>query len=77
MELVDGYHAFFTGSLDLGPQFNCVEHESLHASPGDSLSQLGQQKTRSSDAVALQLTIRSSLLHILVPKRSVPWHRDS
>ena len=77
MELVDGHHAFFTGSLDLGPQFNCLEHEELHASPGDSLSQLDQQQTRLSDTVALQLTIRSSLLHILVPKRSVPWHRDS
>ena len=77
MELVDGHHAFFTGSLDLGPQFNCFEHEGLYASPGDSLSQLDQQQTHLSDTVALQLTIRSSLLHILVPKRPVPWHRDS
>ena len=74
MELVDGHHAFLPGSLDLGPQFNCFEHEGLHASPGDSLSQLGQLKTRSSNAVALQLTVRSSLLRILVPKRPVPWH---
>jgi hypothetical protein len=77
MELVDGHHAFLPGTIDLGPQFNCVEHEELHASPGDSLSQLGELKTRSSNAVALQLTVRSSLLRILIPKRTVPWHRDS
>ena len=74
MERVDGLCSFKSSRIDTGFESVCGQHQIIQTTFGDSLFRLGRWISNSRHIVAIQATIRSSLLHFFILERSVPWY---
>ena len=74
MEREDGLGSFKSSRDDIGFESDCGHHPRFQTTFGDSLFRLGRWISYSSDIIAVQATLRCSLLQFFVLERSVPWY---